>query len=76
MVLLTSLITEVRRGKVEKTTVVLRIKGLTEEQIQEHFSDFFAELVAKYPNKFGAGASILTRGTDAEHQVLKIADLL
>ncbi|MFQ7233229.1 MAG: hypothetical protein ACLRPU_00015 [Enterococcus hulanensis] len=58
----------------EKTTVVLRIKGLTEEQIQEHFSDFFSELVAKYPN-FGAGASILTRGTDAEQQVLKIAEL-
>lgn len=68
-------ITEIRRDKVEKTTVVLRIKGLTEEQIQEHFSEFFAELVAKYPNKFGAGASVLTKGTDAEQQVLKIAEL-
>ena len=59
----------------EKTTVVLRVKGLTEEQIQEHFTEFFSELVKKYPNQFGVGVSVLTKGTDAEQQVLKIAEL-
>lgn len=60
----------------EMTTIILKIKGLSEEQIQEHFSKFFAGLVDKYPNQFGVGASVLTKGTEAEQQVLKIADLL
>lgn len=60
----------------ECTTIVLKIKGLTEDQIQEHFSELFASLVAKYPNQFGAGLSALAKGTDGEQQVLAIADLL
>lgn len=60
----------------EMTTIILKIKGLSEEQIQEHFSEFFSSLVDKYPNQFGVGASVLTKGTEAEQQVLKIADLL
>lgn len=59
----------------EKTTVVLRVKGLTDEQIQEHFTEFFSGLVEKYPNQFGVGVSVLTKGTKAEQQVLKIAEL-
>ncbi|WP_367378111.1 hypothetical protein [Enterococcus gilvus] len=60
----------------EMTTIILKVKGLSEEEIQEHFSEFFAGLVDKYPNQFGVGASVLTKGTEAEQQVLKIADLL
>lgn len=59
----------------EMTTLVVKIKGLSEEQIQEHFSEFFNELVEKYPNQFGAGISVLTKGTEGEQQVLKVADL-
>lgn len=60
----------------ETTTLVLKIKGLSEDQIQEHFSEFFNELVDKYPNQFGVGLSAMTKGSDGEHQVLSIADLL
>ncbi|MEO1772526.1 hypothetical protein [Candidatus Enterococcus ferrettii] len=60
----------------ECTTMVLKIKGLTEDQIQEHFSELFGSLVAKYPNQFGVGLSALAKGTEEEQQVLAIADLL
>lgn len=60
----------------EMTTIILKVKGLSEEEIQEHFSEFFAGLVDKYPDQFGVGVSVLTKGTEAEQQVLKIADLL
>ncbi|MGM0173676.1 hypothetical protein [Enterococcus sp. DIV0800] len=60
----------------EMTTLVLKIKGLSEEQIQEHFSEFFNDLVDKYPNQFGVGLSAMTKGTEEEQQILKIADLL
>lgn len=57
----------------EKTVIVLRVSGLTEEQIQEEFSDFFAGLTAKYPNKFGCGTSVMT--DQGAKEVLEIADL-
>lgn len=60
----------------ECVTMVLKVKGLSEDQIQEHFSEFFASLVSKYPNQFGVGLSALTKGTEEEKKVLAIADLL
>lgn len=63
-------------NKNECTTIVIKVKGLTEDQIQEHFSEFFASLVSKYPNQFGVGLSALTKGTEEEQKVLAIADLL
>ena len=59
----------------EKTTMVLRIKGLSEDQIQEYFGDFFASLVKIHPDTFRVGASVLKKGSEKERKVLKIADL-
>lgn len=59
----------------KKITMVLRIKGLSEERIQEHFTEFFSGLVEKYPNQFGVGVSVLIKETEGEKKVLEIADL-
>ena len=56
-------------------TVVLKIKGLTNEQIQEEFSEFFNKLVEKYPNQFGVGLSVMEQNTDGEKEILRIANL-
>lgn len=59
----------------QHTVMVLKTIGLNDEQIQEEFSWFFNTLVEKYPDHFGVGLSVLTKGTDSERQVLEIADL-
>ena len=56
-------------------TVVLKIKGLTDEQIQEEFSEFFNMLVDKYPNQFGVGISFMRQNTEGEKKILTIAGL-
>lgn len=56
-------------------TVVLKIKGLTDEQIQEEFSEFFNTLVDKYPNQFGVGISSMRENTEGEKEILRIARL-
>lgn len=56
-------------------TVVLKIKGLTEEQLQEEFTEFFNELVEKHPTEFGAGVSIIREGSEGEKTILEIAKL-
>ena len=33
-------------------TLVLKLKGLTDEQIQEEFTGFFNKMVEKYQNQF------------------------
>ncbi|MGI6154421.1 MAG: hypothetical protein ACOYEB_00535 [Enterococcus lemanii] len=40
-------------------TLVLKVKGLTDEQLQEEFSEFFNKLVEKYPNQSGVGLSAM-----------------
>lgn len=57
-------------------TIVLKIKGLSDEQIQEEFTELFSKLVDKYPGEFGVGLSALEEGTDGEKMILKIANLL
>lgn len=57
-------------------TIVLKIKGLSDEQIQEEFTELFTKLADKYPEEFGVGLSALEEGTDGERMILKIANLL
>lgn len=59
----------------EYTVMILKTTGLNDDQIQEEFSDFFNRLVNKYPDQFGVGLTVLTKGTESEKQVLEIADL-
>lgn len=56
-------------------TIVLKVKGLSDEQIQEEFSEFFNKLVEKYPGKFGVGLSTMERNSNGEKEILKIANL-
>ncbi len=36
-------------------TLVLKVRGLTDRQIQEEFGEFFNKLVEKYPDEYGVG---------------------
>lgn len=54
----------------------IQVHELPESQLDMIAEKVVAGLVDKYPNQFGVGASVLTKGTEAEQQVLKIADLL
>lgn len=56
-------------------TLVLKVKGLTDEQIQEEFTDFFNKLVEKYPKQFGVGLSAMEGNTEGEQEILRIAKL-
>ena len=56
-------------------TLVLKVKGLTDEQIQEEFTDFFNKLVEKYPDEFGVGLSAMEENTEGEQEILRIAKL-
>lgn len=56
-------------------TLVLKVKGLTDEQIQEEFTEFFNKLVEKYPKKFGVGLSAMEENTEGEQEILRIAKL-
>lgn len=57
-------------------TLVLKVKGLTDEQLQEEFSEFFNKLVEKYPNQFGVGLSAMEENSEGEKEILRIAELL
>lgn len=56
-------------------TLVLKVKGLTDEQIQEEFTDFFNKLVEKYPDEFGVGLSAMEENTEGEQEILRTAKL-
>lgn len=55
-------------------TIVIKLNGLDDSDIQEEFTKFFNELNRKYTS-FGAGISIMVEGTEGEKTILKIADL-
>lgn len=59
----------------ESTVLVLKVKGLTDDEVQENFGEFFENMVDKYPNKFGVGLSGMAKGSEAEKEVLRLADL-
>lgn len=56
-------------------TLVLKLKGLTDEQIQEEFTGFFNKMVEKYPNQFGVGLSAMEQNSPGEKEILRIAEL-
>ena len=56
-------------------TLVLKVKGLTDEQIQEEFTEFFNKMVEKYPKQFGVGLSAMEENTEGEQEILRIAKL-
>jgi len=56
-------------------TIVLKTHGISDERIQEEFSQFFSSLVEKYSG-FGVGLSTMEQGTDSELEILKLADLV
>lgn len=56
-------------------TVVLKIKGLTEKEIQEALTVLFSRLSEKHPTEFGAGVSIMRDGSEGEKTILEIAKL-
>ena len=56
-------------------TVVLKINGLTEEQLQEALTDFLNEIPYEYPSFLGAGVSIMREGSEGEKTILEIAKL-
>ncbi|MGK0607118.1 hypothetical protein [Enterococcus gilvus] len=58
-----------------ETTMFLRIRGLSEEEVQNHFTDFFTYLGEKYPDRVKVSASVLTKGTEAERLIRKILDV-
>ena len=55
-------------------TLVLKVKGLTDEQIQEEFTEFFNKLVEKYPKQFGVGLSVMEENTEGE-QLAEILEI-
>ena len=56
-------------------TLVLKVKGLSDDQIQEEFSEFFYKMVEKYPNQFGVGLSAMEGNSEGEKEILRIAEL-
>ena len=56
-------------------TVVLKIKGLSDDQINEEFTGFFNKLVEKYPKQFGVGMSAMEPNSAGEKEILRIAEL-
>ena len=56
-------------------TLVLKVKGLTDGQTQEEFTEFFDKLVEKYPDDFGAVLVAFDEGSEQEKEILRIARL-
>lgn len=61
--------------EVSRKTMVISVKGLNDDQIQEEFTDFFQNLVEKYGVNFGCSLSKMQENTEAEKQILILAEL-
>lgn len=59
----------------DRKTIVLSVKGLTDNEIQEEFTSFFQSLVEKYGSEFGCTLSKMQQNTQAEKEILKLSEI-
>lgn len=61
--------------QLSRKTIVISVKGLDDDQIQEEFTVFFQNLVEKYGENFGCSLSKMQENTESEKQILKLSEL-
>ena len=56
-------------------TVVIKMVGLTEDEIQHEFSEFFQKCINKYGDKVGFGLSGLEPNSELDLKILRLINL-